>query len=50
MLSLIGLCVAQEEVPDIASSRGNNNNTPSATNNNTGAFSSGNSTGASSIG
>ncbi|KAH0998915.1 hypothetical protein HUJ04_004162, partial [Dendroctonus ponderosae] len=45
-----GLCVPQEEAPDIVSSRGNNNNTPSATNNNTGAFSSGNSTGASSIG
>ncbi|CAG9765323.1 unnamed protein product [Ceutorhynchus assimilis] len=46
-----GLCgVAPEEVPDITSSRVNNNNTPSATNNNTGAFSSGNSTGSSSIG
>ncbi|XP_030758189.1 homeotic protein proboscipedia-like [Sitophilus oryzae] len=47
-----GLCVSHDEIPDIASSRGNNNNTPSATNNNnsTGAFSSGNSTGASSVG
>ncbi|KAL1506537.1 hypothetical protein ABEB36_005879 [Hypothenemus hampei] len=45
-----GLCVPPEEVPDVVSSRGHNNNTPSATNNNTGAFSSGNSTGASSIG
>ncbi|XP_066150508.1 homeotic protein proboscipedia isoform X3 [Euwallacea fornicatus] len=45
-----GLCVPQEDIPDIASSRGHNNNTPSATNNNTGTFSSGNSTGASSIG
>ncbi|XP_076266570.1 homeobox proposcipedia isoform X2 [Rhynchophorus ferrugineus] len=46
-----GLCVSHDEIPDIASSRGNNNNTPSATNNNsTGTFSSGNSTGASSVG
>ncbi|XP_060524044.1 homeotic protein proboscipedia isoform X2 [Cylas formicarius] len=46
-----GLCVSHEDIPDIASTRGNNNNTPSATNNNsTGAFSSGNSTGASSVG
>ncbi|XP_050297338.1 homeotic protein proboscipedia isoform X2 [Anthonomus grandis grandis] len=44
------LCGTPEEVPDITSSRGNNNNTPSATNNNTGAFSNGNSNGPSSIG
>lgn len=42
-----GLCGSHEEVPDLGSTRGNNNNTPSATNNNT-SFNT-NSNGASSV-
>lgn len=42
------LCGNSEEIPDVTSTRGNNNNTPSATNNNT-SFSN-NSNGASSVG
>nr|XP_023026945.1 homeotic protein proboscipedia [Leptinotarsa decemlineata] len=44
----VGLCGSHEEVPDISSNRGNNNNTPSATNNNTNFNT--NSNGASSVG
>lgn len=44
----VGLCGPNEEIPDLNSSRGNNNNTPSATNNNNTSFNS-NSNGASSV-
>ncbi|XP_077288051.1 homeobox proposcipedia [Arctopsyche grandis] len=44
----VGLCGPNEELPDLNSSRGNNNNTPSATNNNNTSFNS-NSNGASSV-
>lgn len=43
-----GLCGSHDELPDISSTRGNNNNTPSATNNNTNFNT--NSNGASSVG
>lgn len=43
-----GLCGSHDEIPDLTSTRGNNNNTPSATNNNTNFNN--NSNGASSVG
>lgn len=43
-----GLCGSHDEIPDLTSTRGNNNNTPSATNNNTNFNT--NSNGASSVG